>query len=148
MIEITQQKGTMTELHCILDLTALGIRTLTPTDEASKYDVVADLDGKFIRIQCKTSSWAKDTKEPEVAFQINTCCLTTNTKQTTRHLYTKNDIDYFYTYFQNQGYLVSIEEATGLSFRWRYEYPVTGQKQGIHIASNYKIEEVIKTLIV
>jgi hypothetical protein len=61
MIEITQKKGTLTELHCIMDLTELGIRTLTPIDEASKYDVVADLNGKFIRIQCKTSTWATDT---------------------------------------------------------------------------------------
>lgn len=55
MIEETQRKGTITELHCILDLTEIGIRTLTPNDEASKYDVVADINGKFIRIQCKTS---------------------------------------------------------------------------------------------
>lgn len=148
MIEITQKKGTLTELHCILDLTEIGIRTLTPTDEASKYDVVADLDGKFIRIQCKTSTWATDTVKPQTAFYISTCCQTTNTKQTTRHKYSKSDIDYFYTWFQGQGYLVSIEEATGSSFRWRYEYPSKGQKQGIHIADEYKIEEVIKTLIV
>ena len=56
MIDITQQKGTMTELHCILDLTNLGIRCLKPVDESSKYDVVADIEGKFIRIQCKTAS--------------------------------------------------------------------------------------------
>ena len=148
MIEETQKKGTLTELYCILDLTALGVRTLTPTDEASKYDVVADLNGKFIRIQCKTSTWAKDTAEPETAFYISTCCQTTNTKQTTRHMYSKNDIDYFYTYFQGQGYLVSIEEADGKTFRWRYEYPPTGQKAGIHIADEYKIEEVINSLIV
>lgn len=148
MIEKTQQKGTLTELHCILDLTELGIRTLTPTDEASKYDVVADLDGKFIRIQCKTSTWATDTKEPQTAFYINTYCMTTNTKETTKHLYSKNDIDYFYTYFQGQGYLVSIEEAKGKTFRWRYEYPEKGQKQGVHIANEYKIEEVIQSLIV
>ena len=148
MIEITQKKGTLTELHCIMDLTELGIRTLTPTDEASKYDVVADLNGKFIRIQCKTSTWCTDTKDPQTAFYINTCCMTTNTKETVRHLYSKNDIDYFYTYFQGQGYLVSIEEAEGKTFRWRYEYPSTGQKQGVHIADCYKIEEVINTLII
>lgn len=148
MIEETQKKGTITELHCILDLTELGIRTLTPTDEASKYDVVADLDGKFIRIQCKTSRWALDTALPNTAFCIDTSCSTTNTKKTTRHLYSKNDIDYFYTYFQGQGYLVSIEEAKGKIFRWRYEYPSSGQKAGIHIADEYKIEEVINSLIV
>ena len=148
MIEETQQKGTLTELHCIMDLTQLGIRTLTPTDESSKYDVVADLDGKFIRIQCKTSRWANDTAEPETAFCIATYCQTTNTKQTTRHLYSNKDVDYFYTYFQGQGYLVSLEEANGKTFRWRYEYPSNKQKVGIHIADDYKIEEVIKSLIV
>ena len=147
MLDITQQKGTITELHCILDLTNLGIRCLKPVDESSKYDVVADLgQGKFIRIQCKTSSWATDTKEEKVAFTISTCCATTNTKSTTRHKYSKDDIDYFYTWFQGQGYLVSIEEANGLTFRWRYEYPATNQKQGIHIANEYEIEEVLKII--
>ena len=147
MLDITQQKGTVTELHCILGLTNLGIRCLKPVDESSKYDVVADLgQGKFIRIQCKTSSWATDTKEEKVAFTISTCCATTNTKSTTRHKYSKDDIDYFYTWFQGQGYLVSIEEANGLTFRWRYEYPATNQKQGIHIANEYKIEEVLKII--
>lgn len=148
MIEETQKKGTLTELHCILDLTELGIRTLTPTDESSKYDVVADINGKFIRIQCKTSRWVLDTSTPETAFCIDTYSQTTNTKSTTKHIYSANDIDYFYTYFKGQGYLVSINEANGKTFRWRYEYPATGQKTGIHIANNYKIEEVINSLIV
>lgn len=148
MIEETQKKGTLTELHCILDLTELGIRTLIPTDEASKYDVVADVNGNFIRIQCKTSRWASDTSVPESAFYIDTYCQTTNTKTTIRHMYSEDDIDYFYTYFKGQGYLVSIQEANGKTFRWRYEYPNTGQKAGIHIADEYKIEEVINSLIV
>ena len=146
MLDNTQQKGTITELQCILDLTKLGIRCLKPVDESSKYDVVADLNGKFIRIQCKTASWAKNTAQEKVAFMIDTCCSTTNTKTTTRHKYSANEIDYFYTWFEGQGYLVSIQEATGVTFRWRYEYPSTGQKQGIHIAENYKIEEVLKAL--
>ena len=146
MLDITQQKGTMTELHCILDLTSLGIRCLTPVDESSKYDVVADLNGKFIRIQCKTASWAKDTAKEKAAFEIATCCQTTNTKATTRYKYSAEEIDYFYTFFEGQGYLVSIKEATGLSFRWRYEYPSSNQKKGIHIADEYKVEEVIKTI--
>ena len=146
MIDVTQQKGTLTELHCIMDLTNLGIRCLKPVDESSKYDVVADLNGNFIRIQCKTASWANDTMKEKVAFTISTHRQTTNTKTTTRYKYSKNDIDYFYTWFNGQGYLVPIEEATGLSFRWRYEYPDTGQKEGIHIADNYKIEEVLKVV--
>lgn len=147
MLDITQQKGTLTELRCILDITNLGYRCLKPVDESSKYDVVVDLGkGNFKRIQCKTSSWVTDTKEEKVAFQISTCCQTTNTKSTTRHKYSKGDIDYFYTWFEGQGYLVSIEEASGLNFRWRYKYPASNQKQGIHIADDYKIEEVLRVI--
>lgn len=147
MLDITQQKGTLTELHCILDFTNLGYRCLRPVDESSKYDIVVDLGkGNFKRIQCKTSSWATGTKEEKAAFQISTCCQTTNTKSTTRHKYSKDDIDYFYTWFEGQGYLVSIEEASGLNFRWRYKYPASNQKQGIHIADDYKIEEVLRVI--
>ena len=147
MLDITQKKGTVTELHCILDFTNLGYRCLKPVDESSKYDVVVDLGkGEFKRIQCKTASWAKNTSKPNQAFEIGTCCQTTNTKSTTRYKYSKDDIDYFYTWFEGQGYLVSIEEATGVSFRWRYEYPLSNQKQGIHIANDYKIEEVLKAI--
>ena len=61
VMNITQQKGLTTELHCILDFVSLGYRCLTPIDDSSKYDVVIDINGKFLRIQCKTATWAKDT---------------------------------------------------------------------------------------
>lgn len=146
MLDITQQKGLTTELHCILDFTNLGYRCLTPIDDSSKYDVVVDIKGKFIKIQCKTASWVKDTVKEKVAFHINTARQTTNTKITIRYKYSAEDVDFFYTWFEGQGYLVSIKEASGVTFRWRYEYPSSGQKQGIHIADNYKIEEVLKTI--
>lgn len=146
MINETQKKGTMTELHCIMDLTALGIRCLKPCDECSQYDVVADINGKFIRIQCKTSTWATDTAKEKVAFHISLRRQTVNTKRTIHYKYSKADVDYFYTWFNGQGYLVSIEEATGSSFRWRYEYPNPNQTKGVHIADDYKIEEVIKVI--
>ena len=147
MLDNTQQKGTMTELRCILDFTNLGYRCLKPVDDSSKYDVVVDLgQGNFKRIQCKTSTWVTDTAQEKVAFYIHTCCQTVNTKTTTRYKYSKDDIDYFYTWFNGQGYLVSIEEATGTTFRWRYEYPSNNQKQGIHIADEYRIEEVLKAI--
>ena len=49
MLDETHQKGITTEIHCILDLTSIGIRCLKPIDDSSRYDVVADLNGKFIK---------------------------------------------------------------------------------------------------
>ena len=148
MLDITQQKGLSTELHCLQDFVDLGYQCLTPFGDSCKYDVAVDLGSKIIRIQCKHSKWATDTMIEKVAFEISTCCQTTNTQKTTRYKYSKDEIDFFYTWFEGQGYLVSIEEATGLSFRWRYEYPSSGQKKGIHIASEYELKEVIKKIIV
>jgi hypothetical protein len=148
MLDITQQKGLLTELRCIEDITTLGYQCLRPLNDSSKYDVVVDINGKFIRIQCKTAKWSTDTIEEHTAFEIATYAMTTNTQRNTRHKYSADEIDYFYTWFNGQGYLVSIQEATGSTFRWRYEYPKSNQKQGIHIADNYKIEDVLKSLAV
>ena len=147
-LDETIQKGLLTELHCIEDITSMGYHCLRPISDASQYDIVIDIDGKFYRIQCKSSSWAKDTKVEHTAFGFQTCRSTINTTGSTRHKYSANEIDYFYTWFEGQGYLISITEASGITFRMRYEYPSTGQKTGIHIADNYKIEEVLKTLVI
>lgn len=144
MLDITQQKGLSTELHCLQDLTDLGYQCLLPFGDSCKYDVAVDIGETILRIQCKHSRWSTDTAQEKVAFEIATCAQTTNTQKTTRHKYSDKEIDYFYTWFEGQGYLVSIQEATGNTFRWRYEYPKSGQKQGIHIANKYKIEEVLR----
>ena len=121
MLDITQQKGLSTELHCLQDLTELGYQCLIPFGDSCKYDIAVDTGEKILRIQCKHSRWSKDTVQEKVAFEIATCYQTTNTKKTTRYKYSENEIDYFYTWFEGQGYLVSIQEATGSTFRWRYE---------------------------
>lgn len=127
------------------DITNLGYQCLKPLNDSSKYDVVIDINSHFYRIQCKTAKWVDESQK---AFEIATCCMTTNTKKTTRHKYSSEEIDYFYTYINGQGYLVSVQEASGTSFRWRYEYPKTNQKQGIHIADEYRIERVLNNLAV
>lgn len=147
MLDITQQKGLTTELHCLQDFTELGYQCLIPFGDSCKYDIAVDLGSKIIRIQCKHARWSTDTAQKQTAFEIATCCQTTNTKKTTRYKYSENEIDYFYTWFGGQGYLVSIQEATGVSFRWRYEYPASGQKQNIHIANEYQVKEVLERVV-
>lgn len=144
MIDSTQQKGLLTELDCIRDFTRLGFQCLQPVGDSCKYDIAVDTGTKIYRIQCKHSHWAKDTQVPETAFEISLRRQTTNTQKTIHYKYSSEEIDYFYTSFNGQGYLVSINEAVGALFRWRYEYPNPHQRQGIHLAANYTIEEVTK----
>ena len=57
MINLTsKQKGNLTELQCITAFYENGYAVSIPYGENSRYDFIADIYGKLIRIQVKTSS--------------------------------------------------------------------------------------------
>ena len=108
---------------------------------------MVDIDNKLYRVQCKTSSWSTDTAKEKVAFEISTRTTTTNTKRTIRRTYSEDEVDFFYTCFNGQSYLIPIAEIAGkTAFRIRYEYPSNNQKQGIHLASDYELKNQISKL--
>ena len=146
-MDSTLSIGMITELECLKAFIDLGYHCSIPYGDCARYDVVVDIDNKLYRIQCKTSRWSTDTAQEKVAFEISTKTSTTNTKQTIRKTYSAEEVDFFYTCFEGKSYLVPISEVAGkASFRWRYEYPPTGQKQGIHIAKNYELKNQISKL--
>lgn len=148
MIDDTLKKGILIELYCIEKFTELGYTCSIPYGNNSKYDVVVDINDKLYRIQCKSSTWAKDTTEEKVAFIMATNHTTTNTTGTKRYTYNSNQVDFFYTYFNGEHYLVPIKEIEDkTTFRFRYLKNVKHQKSVIHIAEEYQLEKVINNLI-
>lgn len=143
----TLSTGMITELECLKAFISLGYHCSIPYGDCARYDMVVDINNKLYRIQCKTARWSTDTAQEKVAFEINTVTTTTNTKKTIRRKYSEEEVDYFYTCFQGQSYLVPVKEIAGkTAFRWRYEYPSTGQKQGIHIAKDYELKNQISKI--
>ena len=53
------------------------------------------------------------------------------------------EIDFFATSYEGNCYLVPVEEC-GHEKTLRYRYPANGQKKGISLAENYKLENMIK----
>lgn len=142
MIPANHVRGITTELCCILDFTKLGIQCLYPIDHNSHYDVVLDLNGRFIRVQCKASRYVKSSLD---AFMFNTYVTTRTTSGSVRRLYTEADIDYFYTSFNGIGYMVPIAEASNkTSFCLRFQPPKNSQKN-VHYAHDYTITRFINT---
>ena len=139
MLDYTQQKGTLTELHCIMDLTNLGIRCLKPVDESSKYDIVADLDGTFIRIQCKTA-----TQLSEGVYTISCRSCKTRASGNSRRSYTEDEIDFFGTYINGKCYLIPINEASSHNKTLRFVPTVNGQ--AVTYAFDYELEKQINKL--
>ena len=134
-MELTsKQKGNLTELQCLTAFCELGCPISIPYGDNSKYDFIADVDGRLLKIQVKTASLKTDGA-------IKFSCRTThvNCAGVKNERYSSNDIDYFATYWNNQCYLVPVTECS-VEKTLRFEYPKNGQKKGITLASEYELD--------
>lgn len=142
----TQSIGNIVELQCLSKFTELGYEVSIPYGNGARYDFVADVNGKFLRIQCKscTHPIIKNhiNKEYDTsAIHISTSSQTTNTKKTTRNNYSKDQIDYFATYYEGKVYLIPVEECS-TSKTLRFAPPQNGTNI-YNKAEDYEIEKII-----
>ena len=61
------KKGLLTELRCELDFTNLGYVVSKPITADSRYDYIVDINGRLLKIQCKTGA-AYDAEETAFSF--------------------------------------------------------------------------------
>lgn len=135
--------GDVNELKCILAFEERGYYTSIPFSGSCRYDVVVDINGKLIRIQCKSSHYYKQDKG---SIEFNATRSITNTQKTVRYQYTKKEIDYFYTHFNNYDFLVPVEEAsTGKILRLKP--PKNNQWEQINIAADYLLDNVLDSIL-
>jgi hypothetical protein len=143
-MDYTKAIGNVNELKCITKFISKGYDCSIPYGDNAKYDFIADINGKLLRFQCKSSrNVIKGNGEIDKdAFQFSCTCSTTNTQQTTRHKYTKEDIDYFCTCFLGKVYIVSVDEcSTSKTLRLA---PPSYNTQAYNKAEDYLFDNVFK----
>lgn len=106
-MDYTQSKGNLTELQCIASFMEYGVECSIPYGNGAKYDFIADINGKLLKIQCKTAKLIDNN-----SFMISCVSNTTNTQKTVVHRYTKDMIDYFATWIFNTVFLIPVEECS------------------------------------
>lgn len=134
-------RGDVVELQCVLAFQEKGYYCSLPFSGSCRYDVIADVDNKLYRIQCKSSVYHED----EGILIMSATRSTTNTKKTTRYKYTTEEIDYFFTSWKEYRFLIPVKEvSTEKSLR------ITEPKQGIQaqmsIASDYLFDNVLDAM--
>lgn len=134
--------GDINELQCILDFQKRGYYCSIPFSGSCRYDVVVDINNYLYRIQCKASSFNQD----EGVIKIYTTHQTTNTKGTTRYTYSKDEIDYFYTSWNNYSFLIPIEEVSTAK-QLRVKEPKNGIQESMSIAADYLLDNVINSIL-
>ena len=135
----SKQKGNITELECMLAFIKLGYNVLTPYGDCERYDFVVDVNGKFIRVQVKTSR----TNNDGASFSFSGRSCNRKDGKIIHHYYTNEEIDYFATIFDGKCYLIPVEEC-GADKKLRILSAKNGQVRGITWAKDYELEEVVK----
>ena len=95
------KKGLLTELRCELDFTNLGYVVSKPITADSRYDYIVDINGRLLKIQCKTGA-AYDAEETAFSF----LCCSTNWNTKSLHSYNKDEIGHSRPYL---GIVLKIE---------------------------------------
>ena len=134
----TTQKGLLTELSCQNDFTRYGILLSQPIINDSRYDFLADINNKIYKIQCKSAS-PVDKKESAISIAVSNRNWN-NGEYKDYH----EQIDFFYTCYNNQGYLIPIEE-TGKKvkiLRFFTDASNAGNSQ-INWAADYELEKIL-----
>ena len=137
----TKQIGNITEVECMLAFLKLGYNILQPYGDCERYDFVADVNGKFYKIQCKTCKVNED--ESVIEFS----CRSTHRVEgkCVHEKYSEEDTDFFATTYNGKCYLVPQNECNTAK-KLRFTTPANGQVKGISFAKDYEIETIIAAL--
>lgn len=132
-------KGILTELRCQQDFIREGILVSQPITQDSKYDYIADIDNKLIRIQCKSSTMSADNS------YISMKTRSTNIRSGKDTFYSKEDIDYFYTCYEDKSYLIPVEVSGHGETRLRFTSNQPNQLN-IRWAKNYEFNLMLQKI--
>lgn len=101
-------KGQIIELKVQEELLRYGFDISIPSYNASRYDMIADTGIELLKIQVKKSIQVSDN-----SFKFS-CTSANNIKSANskKHKYTKNEVDYFATVWNNVVYLIPIDETS------------------------------------
>ena len=135
----TNTIGKLTELKVLTYVTELGYSISIPFGDKDRYDQIWDVNGKLLRIQIKTSRW-KNEQQKSIIFSCKTSYARSSGVR--QHVYTKDDIDFFATYWNDKVYLVPVEECSSEKTLW-FEKPLNGCIN-CAFAKDYEVEEVLK----
>ena len=137
--------GNSTELNCISYLYNCGCDILLPYGDCQKYDLIIDYKNHLYRVQCKNANptYKEDGSIDFITFKT---AWESGRQTRTRVHYSKEDIDFFATYFDGKCYLIPVEETASTLKTIRFALPKNGQTKGITFAKDYAAEIILKQL--
>ena len=125
-----------TEAIIIAALMRLGHRVLRPLSANQRYDLVLDLGGRFLRVQCKTGR----LRNGAIDFSVRSC--RSNRNGTFVRSYTGDEADVFLVHCPQTDriYAVPVGDSGALNaMSLRVTAPANGQLKGIRWAADHEL---------
>ncbi len=126
--------GVRTEAAILAELVGRGYRVLMPFGTNQRYDMVLEIEGTFLRAQCKTGRLRSGC----VVFRAQS--IRSNSRQTLIRDY-KEDVDLIIVRCPDPGgtYVVPIEDATRTQGTLRIDPTTNGQDKRVRWARDYEL---------
>jgi PD-(D/E)XK endonuclease len=126
--------GHRTEGAILSELIRRGYNVLVPIGVNQRYDLVVDIEGQFLRAQCKTGRLV------EGVVRFTTRSVRSNTRRSFIRGYA-GDADVFLVHCPktDRVYSVPVEDAPGRCMYLRVEPIMNRQGQGINWAADYEL---------
>lgn len=141
----TKKIGNLTELQCITKLYELGFAVSIPFGNSEKYDIIIEKNNKLYKVQIKHANPHKDELN-EIDYVSFKCTWEGHNRTGyTRNFYSKEEIDYFATYYNNECYLVPVTECSQCKIL-RIKNPKNNQTKGISFLKDYNAKELLDNL--
>jgi prevent-host-death family protein len=136
LVHDPNHKGNVAEAAIAAAAVKLGVEVLKPQLEHGRYDLVFEIDSRFLRVQCK---WAP--KRGQV-IEVNLVSSRHTRNGFVRSRYERHEIDAVAVYCEelDQCYLIPIDQVAGRSgISLRLAGPKNGQRAALNWAADYRL---------
>lgn len=128
----TKRKGSIAELAVAAHLISKGWNVLFPYGEDARYDIVAEKDARFVRIQVKYTTPKNGT--------LNVNCRSSNNWSVLHYTHDIIDVLAAYNPVSQSIYFLDMKNIMTKSlFKIRIEKSRNNQRKGIHDCSELKL---------
>lgn len=131
----TNQKGAIAEAAIVKEAVRLGVQVYRPVVEGGACDLILDMSGRLVRVQCKWATWTDEA----VSFR---CYRSRRTRSgLLAWPYAADEVDAFaaYCFALDMCYFVPLEHVAGRrSLRLRVKPTANNQSAGINWAAEYE----------
>jgi prevent-host-death family protein len=144
-VDSSNHKGAVAELEVAAAAVKLGIPVFRPLSEHSRADLVLEIGGRLMRVQCK---WGRLSESRDVVIvRVGGSWLSPHGY--VRTTYTEHEIDLFGVYCGelDRSFLIPVSTAAGKhAIHLRLLPPRNSQRASINLASDFEFDGAIAQL--